>query len=490
MPARPYRELRVGQRDRHHATSMDGNNSRWFSQRVDHFSDSPETWMQRYFVNETFFRMGSGPVFLCVGGEGPPMTEQVVVTGENHCALMVHLARIHGALILALEHRYYGESHPRKDLSVENMRFLSSRQALEDIASFHSHIRSAFAISSKQRWITFGGSYPGMLAAWSHAKFPHLFHAAVSSSAPVQAILNMKGYNNVVASDFADETLGGSMLCLNTIKGAFAQVGEYLLSYEGRRYLKTRFSVCGGDDVLEDIKNRALFAETLSDPLIPQSNDPSCTSPLCDIRRQCKFLTDQSLGKPLDRLVAMMDSVRDGSCLDTDYQMMLAGLQDIKISEDRTDRTWFYQTCTEFGFYQTCDPDSRCPFVSSPHLNNVYFSTDMCKVVFNMSFEKTAEFVRESNNEYGGLNLQSYNIIFVNGGADPWKSQSMLHPSNAYVQTVMVKGASHHFWTHPELPTDSTEVKHARRIIAQFVRDVLAQKASHSERSRAADVLT
>lgn len=27
--------------------------------------------------------------------------------------------------------------------------------------------------------------------------------------------------------------------------------------------------------------------------------------------------------------------------------------------------------CTEFGFYQTCDPGTKCPFVQLPHLNTL-----------------------------------------------------------------------------------------------------------------------
>ncbi len=62
-------------------------------------------------------------VFCCVGGEGPALTENVVITGEYHCALMVALAAQHGALIVALEHRYYGDSIPTPDLTTNSMRF-------------------------------------------------------------------------------------------------------------------------------------------------------------------------------------------------------------------------------------------------------------------------------------------------------------------------------------------------------------------------------
>ena len=42
----------------------------------------------------------------------------------------------HGALLVSLEHRYYGKSRPLPDLGVKNLAWLSSHQALADIARF------------------------------------------------------------------------------------------------------------------------------------------------------------------------------------------------------------------------------------------------------------------------------------------------------------------------------------------------------------------
>jgi len=67
-----------------------------------------------------------------------------MVTGGLHCALMVHLAEQHSALIVALEHRYYGLSQPFSDLSTPNLRFLSSRQALQVNLFAHSIWNCAF----------------------------------------------------------------------------------------------------------------------------------------------------------------------------------------------------------------------------------------------------------------------------------------------------------------------------------------------------------
>lgn len=42
----------------------------------------------------------------------------------------------HGALLMSLEHRYYGDSQPFADHSTDNLQYLTSEQALADIANF------------------------------------------------------------------------------------------------------------------------------------------------------------------------------------------------------------------------------------------------------------------------------------------------------------------------------------------------------------------
>lgn len=82
------------------------------------------------------------------------------------------------------------------DLSTENLRFLSSRQALADLAHFRTMVAEAHGLTNAQ-WVAFGGSYPGSLAAWFRLKYPHLVHAAVATSAPVHATVNFPGTKTV-----------------------------------------------------------------------------------------------------------------------------------------------------------------------------------------------------------------------------------------------------------------------------------------------------
>ena len=87
IPARPYRGSRSGVRQAVHTGDSAGGEGRqqsmngrekWLTQRIDHFSPDSRTFQQRYFINTTFYEAG-GPIFLCVGGEGPPLDEAKIL---------------------------------------------------------------------------------------------------------------------------------------------------------------------------------------------------------------------------------------------------------------------------------------------------------------------------------------------------------------------------------------------------------------------------
>eukprot|EP01126_Amoeba_proteus_P042160 TRINITY_DN4579_c0_g1_i3.p1 TRINITY_DN4579_c0_g1~~TRINITY_DN4579_c0_g1_i3.p1 ORF type:complete len:140 (-),score=24.02 TRINITY_DN4579_c0_g1_i3:545-964(-) len=97
-------------------------------QRLDHFaSDHGRTWKQRYWVKDTYFNPNlPGPLFVQFGEE-EPASEGLV----NNMA-MTSYGQQYGALLVAIEHRFYGNSQPLPDLS--DLSLLSVDQALADFA--------------------------------------------------------------------------------------------------------------------------------------------------------------------------------------------------------------------------------------------------------------------------------------------------------------------------------------------------------------------
>ena len=62
------------------ALADSGSLPRYVEQRQDHFDGgNSNTWMQAYYVNDSHWSPASrAPVFLCIGGEGPPLDGSVV----------------------------------------------------------------------------------------------------------------------------------------------------------------------------------------------------------------------------------------------------------------------------------------------------------------------------------------------------------------------------------------------------------------------------
>eukprot|EP01038_Epipyxis_sp_PR26KG_P006463 gene6463-8892_t len=432
--------------------------SHFFTQRLDHFDrQNNVTFKQRYFINDTFWNGKSGsPVFMCVGGEGPPLDWTVLVSSV-HCNDMVELASSYDALLVALEHRYYGPSKPFDSYATENLKWLNSEQALGDIASFHSLISEKYNLDSSNRWITWGGSYPGMMAALARLRFPHLIFAAVSSSAPLKPSVDMPGYNNVVAESLAATDVGGSQLCVDIVKEGHRVIGDYLQTPSGRRTLETMFNVCVPGS-LDDVKNQEQFAGDGVVYIPVQSNDPSCTSQYCDISKICSLMVDKTAGSPLEKLVILAKS-SSSSCMSVSYESMINSLS----NPSNPGRTWEYQTCSEWGFYQTCEVGSNCPYTQGLHTLDIDY--DICQRAFGISAEEVNNQIAYTQSTYGGDNIQGSRILFVNGEIDPWHANSVLTSPNDLEPTIWVKAASHHFWTHPSLPSDSTYVNEARQQI-------------------------
>jgi hypothetical protein len=164
----------------------------WFPQFLDHFDANGQetTFQQRYYINDAYYKPG-GPILLYINGEGP-------VAGPPSAAdnFVVILAQQFGATIATLEHRYYGASVPFAELTTENLRFLSSKQALYDLAVFaESFLKVKYGDAPL---VTIGGSYSGALSAWFRLKFPHITRGSLSSSGVVNAILDFTAFDEQV----------------------------------------------------------------------------------------------------------------------------------------------------------------------------------------------------------------------------------------------------------------------------------------------------
>ena len=154
---------------------------------VDHFQNestyephSSDTFELRYWFDATYYKSG-GPVIVLASGED---------TGVDRLPYLqkgiVHrLAQVTNGVAVILEHRYYGTSIPTPDLSTENLRFLTTEQALADTDYFAQHVvfagLEAYDLNpSYTPWIAYGGSYAGAFAAFLRTQYPNTFFGGSS----------------------------------------------------------------------------------------------------------------------------------------------------------------------------------------------------------------------------------------------------------------------------------------------------------------------
>lgn len=468
----------------------------YVQQRQDHFDKSNEnTWRQAYYVNDTFWTPGSeAPIFLCVGGEGPAL-DSTAVTGSVHCNIAVEWLPQKKALMFALEHRYYGchnmSACPVSDLTQPGaLRFLSSRQAVKDVAHFVNAMKVQYGFSSRNKWITWGGSYPGMLAGWSRLKHPEIIHASVASSAPVAAKLDMPQYLDhvSVAYTVADNGVGGSTACRDAIRAGHKWIEDQFTAGEtGITAVERKFSLSGGS--LNTLTARINFAAMGVADFPAQSNDPLCEAAACNIAKVCAIMTDTSKGTEVERLVALRAAQGRSSVVDMrriHNSMSLFSSRRVASTATSLDLPdfWFYQTCHEFGFYQTCEIGSECMFVRG--IMNLSFFTDDCLNRYNVSVEDVQRNIDATNAHYGSTQPSGPDgsvgscVLWPNGEVDPWSTLSVLQAPSDKQPTLWVPGASHHSWTWPSRPSDQASVVAARASIRQQVDDFLGKECKEA----------
>ena len=152
------------------------------SMPTDHFHNesayephSDSTFNLRYFFDAQYYKEG-GPVIVLGSGEASA-TDRLSLLQKG---ILYQLAKATNGIGVVLEHRYYGTSFPTPDLSTENLRFLTTEQALADTAYFAQHVKFEGLEDKKLNakdtpWIAYGGSYAGALVAFLRVLYSDIY---------------------------------------------------------------------------------------------------------------------------------------------------------------------------------------------------------------------------------------------------------------------------------------------------------------------------
>ncbi|KAK1830178.1 putative serine protease [Podospora conica] len=452
----------------------------WIEMPIDHFPNDTtyephtnETFHVRYWMDNTHFRPG-GPVILLQGGE----TSGVNRLRTLHQGIVKILIEATGGVGVLFEHRYYGKSLPTPDYSTKNLRFLTTDQAMADMAYFAARIKEESpSVVGPVPIIAYGGSYGGGLAAFVRKAYPDLFWGAISSSGVTEAIWDYWEYNEA-------PRISGPKDCVEVTQQLTHFIDTILITNSSTdlpHRLKTAFG-------LGNLTQAADFASIVSNGIAGLQSvnwDPALNS--TSFGDYCAMLTSPSLVYPStarlrDEAHSLLTSAGHPAALTTpllnkigyvnsktsDCNTTIPGItQDSCFgasdpsfyAQDDLDqagwRLFHYQECTEWGYFFTGSgvPTSQLPLVS--RLLTLDYLSIVCREAFNISAPPRVERV----NKFGGFNISFPRLALVGGERDPWRAATphkigLPKRKNTVDQPfILIEGAVHH-WDENGVPDE------------------------------------
>ncbi|KAL5580171.1 hypothetical protein UlMin_012613 [Ulmus minor] len=259
----------------------------FFTQTLDHFNYRPEsynTFQQRYVINSKYWggAKSKAPILAYFGAEAP-------LDGDlSAIGFLPDNAQHLKALLLYIEHRYYGKSIPfgSRDEALKNastLGYFNSAQAIADYAAVILHVKKKLHAQNSPV-IVIGGSYGGMLASWFRLKYPHIALGALASSAPIlyfDDITPQDGYFSIVTRDFRvifflfsiflypynkilNSIYGNNLIinlqeasesCYQTILKSWSEIDKVAAKPNGLSILSKKFRTCWPLKKSSDLKN-------------------------------------------------------------------------------------------------------------------------------------------------------------------------------------------------------------------------------------------
>ncbi|XP_059468656.1 thymus-specific serine protease-like [Neocloeon triangulifer] len=395
----------------------------YFTQKVDHFNILDDrTWSQRFFLSNTTYN-ASTPVLLVLGGEWQ------IEPGHVNNGFIAELAERFGAFVIYLEHRFYGQSKPVPDLSLENLAFLTMDQAMEDTAFFAQSTKIQMGLDGP--WILIGASYTGDMAAWARARYPHVFHAAYASGAPVLAKAGYEEYFEVVNTALLIENAS----CPSVIEAAMNEL-QILIENGLADNITTLFNLAERID-LANLNDLTFFRFQISAifATLVQIARPGSNGIICDT-----LLSGQD--NPLDTYSGLLRLLMQGNPLNVNTTKIVEKYRDqVEFSETSYTRQWIYHCCNEFGWFNPLSSPNQ-PFGQQVPLD---FMLKFCSSVYGPEFtpERLEAGTARTNLLYGGKNPQASRIIYTVGTLDPVNPVQMDQDINPESPVIFIEGMSH-----------------------------------------------
>ncbi|KAJ6515446.1 serine carboxypeptidase S28-domain-containing protein [Mycena sanguinolenta] len=428
------------------------NTTYTFQQLIDHNNPSLGTFTQRYWHTYEFYENG-GPIILFTPGEANAQPYSGYLTNAT---INGQIAQQENGAAIVLEHRFYGLSNPRPDLSVASLRLHTIQQAIDDLQYFANNVVLPMPNGGKLKpattpWILVGGSYSGALTSWTMVNKPGLFAAGYASSAVVEAILDFWQY-------FEPERLFMSANCSADIEAVMSHIDEVFTGSDKQaiQSIKNNFGmgdVTHLDDAAGSLRNNLWDWQGLSLSIGPGAQFFN----FCDALEVKNGVNAPATGWGLDHALPAW-----GSYWRTTYLELICGDDDAEdclgsyntsqaywtdTTIDNAGRSWFWIVCNEVGFLQESAPKGSPSLVS--RLIQPVYDLRQCQQMFPAAFPTISTNVAaaQTNRAYDGWNVSISNLFFANGQRDPWRYSTVSAPGvtlKSTPQQPIAEGEGYH----------------------------------------------
>ncbi|XP_068152501.1 putative serine protease K12H4.7 [Drosophila tropicalis] len=361
----------------------------WIEQKVDNFNASDNrTWKMRYSYTNRYFKPG-GPIMINVGGEWSISMKAPLL------GLFYEMIEEFHGYGFSTEHRYYGKSFPVADLSMKNLKYLSTEQALADLDYFIKYQKSKIKGLSNSKVIMVGCSYAGGMVTWFRKYYPQSIDAGWASGAALHHAL-----------DYSD----GLISVGKSIRKICGDSGYNLVERMSLSYWHHKRQ--NDSTYLElEAKNLTIHLEHITEIFSTEVQHRNFTY-MKGICRNMTTTRNNDIFKFSEFLGYLATKIPHLYSFDN--------ADSLKVDENTFGRQWLWQSCNGMGAFMTTSSVHQ-PFgqYKMPFTEVI----GKCKKQFGDKYtiDYVSSMVDSTNIRHGGYEPNVTHIYFTHAEDDPWK---------------------------------------------------------------------
>jgi len=234
-------------------------------------------------------------------------------------------------------------------------------------------------------------------------KYPHVTTGAIASSGVVNAILDFTEFDEQVALSAGPDCANAMRLVTSEVEAAVVQGGA------AKQNMKALFKATS---LVDDGDFMYFLADSMAEGVQYGFQDYVCL-PLLNALRNNQSVVNAYANYTITVWGQMLGSPDEYS---TAWQ------QNVTADPAKADRQWWFQTCTELGYFQNAPATGS---IRSAKYVNMNYHMAHCQNVFGQALWPNTN---ETNEYYGGNKPAATKVYFVNGSQDPWQRASVTAP--------------------------------------------------------------